>query len=181
MTQQVPGPETGPETGPADRTAAREAIPPRTGRRVQVVAGVMAAALVIGFAATNASRSRSSERLAAETEARAVLAPAVAVATVEPASSVSVLSLPGETAAWYESTIYARVDGYVAKWFVDIGDHVEQDQVLATIETPGLDARLAAARAGLNAAKAEVQVRQAEADFARTTHDRWKNSPKGVV
>src|SRR4029077_5691777 len=44
-----------------------------------------------------------------------------------------------------------------------------------------LDARLVAARARLNAAKAEVQVRQAEADFARTTHERWQNSPKGVV
>ena len=28
----------------------------------------------------------------------------------------------GETAAWDETTIYARVNGYVAKWFVDIGD-----------------------------------------------------------
>ena len=121
MTQQ----DSQPKTEQADTAATGDAIRPRTGRRVQVVAGVVAAALLIAFVATNASRSRSSERLAAETEARAVLAPAVAVATVEPASSVSVLSLPGETAAWYESTIYARVDGYVAKWFVDIGDHVE--------------------------------------------------------
>ena len=177
MTQQDPQPKT----EQADTAAMGDAIRPRTGRRVQVVAGVVAAALLIGFVATNASRSRSSERLATETEARAVLAPAVAVATVQPAPSVSVLSLPGETAAWYESTIYARVDGYVAKWFVDIGDHVEAGHVLATIETPGLDARLVAARARLSVAKAELQVRRAEAEFARTTHERWQNSPKGVV
>ena len=173
--------ESLPDTEQANAAATGDPIPPGAGRRVQILAGVAVAALLIGFVVTDASRSRSSETLATSTEARAAMAPAVAVATVQPAPSVSVLSLPGETAAWYESTIYSRVDGYVAKWFVDIGDHVEEGQVLATIETPELDARLVAARARLNAAKAEVQVRQAEADFARTTHDRWKNSPKGVV
>jgi RND family efflux transporter MFP subunit len=170
-----------PDAGRADGAAIEGPIPPGTGRRMQILAGAAAVALLTGFIVTHVSRSRTDERLATSTEARAAMPPTVAVTTVQPAPSVSVLSLPGETAAWYESTIYARVDGYVAKWFVDIGDHVEQGQVLATIETPGLDARLVAARAGLNAAKAEVQVRQAEADFARTTHDRWKNSPKGVV
>jgi RND family efflux transporter MFP subunit len=177
MTQQEPQPDT----EPANTAATGDPIWPGTGRRVQILAGVAALALLIGFVATNASRSRSSEALAAAAEAQAALAPAVAVATVAPAPSVSVLSLPGETAAWYESTIYARVDGYVAKWFVDIGDHVEEGQVLATIETPGLDARLVAARARLSVAKAELQVRRAEAEFARTTHERWQNSPKGVV
>jgi RND family efflux transporter MFP subunit len=170
-----------PDAARADDAAIAGPIPPGTGRRVQILAGAAAVALLIGFIVTHVSRSRTDERLATSTEARAAMPPTVAVTTVQPAPSVSVLSLPGATAAWYESTIYARVDGYVAKWFVDIGDHVEEGQVLATIETPGLDARLVAARARLNAAKAEVQVRQAEADFAQTTHDRWKNSPKGVV
>ena len=66
------------------------------------------------------------------------------------------LVLPGQTAAWYETTIYARVNGYVAKWLVDIGDHVKKGQVLATIETPELDAELAAARAQLKASEAQV-------------------------
>src|SRR5882757_10425175 len=162
MTQQ----DSQPKTEQADTAATGDAIRPRTGRRVQVVAGVVAAALLIGFVATNASRSRSSERLATATEARAVLAPAVAVATVEAAPSVSVLSLPGETAAWYESTIYARVDGYVADWYVDIGDHVTSGQLLASIETPELDAELVAARAKLRVAQAQVKVKQADAAFA---------------
>ncbi len=38
------------------------------------------------------------------------------------AAGAQSLTLPGETAAWDETTIYARVNGYVAKWFVDIGD-----------------------------------------------------------
>ncbi len=91
------------------------------------------------------------------------------------------LVLPGETAAWYETTIYARVNGYVAKWMVDIGDHVKKGQVLAVIETPELDAELEAARAQLKASEAQVVARQAEAEFSRTTNERWRDSPKGVV
>jgi len=91
------------------------------------------------------------------------------------------LVLPGETAAWYDSKIYARVNGYVKKWLVDIGDHVSNGEILALIETPELDAQLQAARAKLNAAQAEVSVKQAHADFAKSTYERWRSSPQGVV
>ena len=100
--------------------------------------------------------------------------PLVEVVPVKPAPADSGLTLPGETAAWYESTIYARVDGYVGKWSADIGDDVKKGQVLATIETPELDAQLAATKAKLVAA-------QADAELAKTTYARWKDSPKGVV
>ncbi len=53
--------------------------------------------------------------------------------------------------------------------------------MLASIATPELDARLVAAQAQLRAAEAEVEVRKAQARFARSTYDRWKDSPKGVV
>src|SRR6202012_4293567 len=66
-------------------------------------------------------------------------------------------------------------------WFVDIGDPVHKGQVMALIETPDLDAQLAGARAQLQAAQAQVSVRKAEAEFAKTTYDRWRDSPKGVV
>ena len=52
---------------------------------------------------------------------------------------------------------------------------------MARIETPDLDAQLAAARAQLKAADAQVHVRKAQADFARSTYNRWRDSPKGVV
>jgi RND family efflux transporter MFP subunit len=103
------------------------------------------------------------------------------VVVVHNASAASTLTLPGETAAWYESTIYARVNGYVAKWYVDIGDHVTSGQLLASIETPELDAELVAARAKLRVAQAQVKVKQADAAFATSTYARWRDSPKGVV
>jgi multidrug efflux pump subunit AcrA (membrane-fusion protein) len=79
--------------------------------------------------------------------------PPVDVVIARPATLGQDLVFPGETAAWYETTIYARVNGYVAKWLVDIGDHVKKGQVLAIIETPELDAELQAARAQLKASR----------------------------
>jgi RND family efflux transporter MFP subunit len=64
---------------------------------------------------------------------------------------------------------------------VDIGDHVKKGQLLATIETPELDAELQAARAQLKASESQVDARKAEAAFSRTTNERWRDSPKGVV
>ena len=73
------------------------------------------------------------------------------------------------------------MSGYVAKWLADIGDRVKKDQVLAIIDTPELDSQLDAARAQLKASEAEVKVRAADAEFAKTTYERWQGSPKGVV
>jgi RND family efflux transporter MFP subunit len=156
-------------------------IAPRSARRVQFLAGLAAALLLAGFVVAHSVRSHSREELSAATARRSAMLPPVDVATVQPGPSIDTVSLPGETAAWYDSMIYARVDGYVGKWFHDIGDRVDEGEVLATIETPTLDAELVAARAKLNAAEAEVQVRQADADFARSTYERWEGSPKGVV
>jgi RND family efflux transporter MFP subunit len=152
-----------------------------TGRRMLILAGAAAGVLLVGFFVTYFIRLHSADRLAAATATHAAAPPLVDVVTVRPAPQTDALALPGEAAAWQESTIYARVDGYVGKWFVDIGDHVHEGQVLATIETPTLDAQLVAAQARLRAADAEVTVREAEARFARSTYERWNNSPKGVV
>ena len=103
------------------------------------------------------------------------------VVTVGPPPATRSLTLPGETAAWYTGTIYARVNGYVEQWFVDIGDDVKKGQILATIDTPELDAELNAAKARFKASEAQVLVKQAQLEFANTTYERWKNSPKGVV
>jgi RND family efflux transporter MFP subunit len=137
--------------------------------------------LLAGFALTFLFKSRDQSALAAESRAAADQRPIVMVIPAQPAAGERLLTLPGETAAWYESTIYGRVNGYVAAWHADIGDHVRQGQTLATIDTPELDAQLAAARAQLNAAESQVVVRQAEAELATTTYARWRDSPKGVV
>jgi len=152
-----------------------------TGRRIKISAAVAAIVLVASFLTVHFFKASGESRLQETSKTESSLKQIVNVITVQSPGATRPLTLPGETAAWYESTLYARVTGYVGKWFVDIGDHVRQGQVLAIIETPELDADLIAARAELSAAQAQVKVRAAEAEFAKTTNERWRDSPKGVV
>src|ERR1700683_2366419 len=140
---------------------------------MQRVAAAVAVVLLLGFLIVHFSKSHAEHSLARQTQAAATVAPAVDVVVVRNGAATGTLTLPGETAAWYESTIYARVDGYVSKWLVDIGDHVKTGQVLAIIETPELDAELEAARAQLKSSQSQVIARQAEADFSKSTNERW--------
>ena len=154
---------------------------PGTARRIKVGVLICAGFLVLGFFAVGIIRFFDGRAVAREGETAYSTPPPVDVVVAEPATVGQDLVLPGQTAAWYETTIYARVNGYVAKWLVDIGDHVKKGQVLATIETPELDAELAAAKAALKASEAQVAAREAEAGFSKTTNERWRDAPKGVV
>jgi RND family efflux transporter MFP subunit len=157
------------------------AVPRGTGARIFRSTAVIVIALAVGFFFVHRGKNEAEARLADATSKDAAEAPAVDVFTVSPSLAPQSLKLPGETAAWSETAIYARVNGYVTKWFVDIGDDVTAGQTLAIIDTPELDAELLAAKAKLNASIAQVAVKQARADFAATTDQRWRESPKGVV
>ncbi|MGB9152447.1 MAG: efflux RND transporter periplasmic adaptor subunit [Alphaproteobacteria bacterium] len=146
----------------------------KTGRRLRTFAALVALVLIIGFLVVHHIKSSDQDTLAEATNKNTSASQIVDVVTAETAPSSLPLTLPGETAAWYESVIYARVDGYVASWTANIGDHVQKGQVLATLETPDLDSQLTAARAKLKASEASVE-------FTQSTYERWKNSPKGVV
>jgi membrane fusion protein, multidrug efflux system len=77
------------------------------------------------------------------------------------------LLLPGTVRAWYEAPIFAQVAGYVHGWNADYGAAVKSGQLLATIDTPGLDAQYAAAKANLAVAEANYRL-------AVTTAARWQ-------
>jgi RND family efflux transporter MFP subunit len=151
------------------------------GRNVQRAAFAVALVLLLAFVIVYFSRLHAEHRLARETRAAAAAIPTVDVVTVRKAPAGASLTLPGETAAWFESTIYARVSGYVDKWYVDIGDHVKAGQFLALIDTPDLDAEFSAAKAKLQVSEAQAKVKQADAAFAASTYERWRDSPQGVV
>src|SRR5580658_2899403 len=173
-----------PENHPAHGTEHNEvstSFDPQTGRRIKKGLGLAGAVLLVCCVAVIALRFIHAHAVAKAGEIAYAAPPPVDVVIARPATLGQDLVLPGETAAWYETTIYARVNGYVAKWSVDIGDHVKKGQLLATIETPELDAELEAARAQLRASQAQVEARKAEAEFSKTTNERWRDSPKGVV
>jgi multidrug efflux pump subunit AcrA (membrane-fusion protein) len=72
--------------------------------------------------------------------------------------SSSDLTLPGMIQAFSESPIYARVDGYVRSWHVDIGTHVTKGQLLAEIDAPEVDQQLNQARAMLSQAETNLAL-----------------------
>jgi RND family efflux transporter MFP subunit len=171
-----PGPDNV-DSGPDASTT----FDPDTGRRLKKGALIFAVVLVVAFVGVRVDRFFKDRGIANATEQSSTAPHLVDTIRAEPVGAVQRLSLPGQTAAWHSSTIYARVNGYVGKWFVDIGDHVHKGQVMALIETPDLDAQLAGARAQLQAAQAQVLVRRAQAEFSKSTYERWRDSPKGVV
>jgi RND family efflux transporter MFP subunit len=158
------------------RTPRDTAPPPRNLRRIGLIAVV--AAMVIAVFGILERRSHEAE-VAQWTQEQAI--PTVAVISPRAGAAAQQLVLPGTVQAWYDAPIYARVPGYLKIWHFDYGAHVKKGAVLAEIETPDLDAQLAAAQAKLNSARAVVKVREAEAQFAESTFQRWRDSPKGVV
>ena len=142
--------------------------------------GLFAAVVAIAVVAFGIVERRHNEVTVAQwTEAQAI--PEVAVLTPKAGPVVQSLTLPGTIQAWYEAPMYARVSGYLKNWYFDYGAKVKKGDVLAEIDTPDLDAQLAAVQAKLNSALAVVNVRKAELQFAASTYKRWRDSPKGVV
>jgi RND family efflux transporter MFP subunit len=162
-------------------TTAREATPAeaRAPRGLRLV-GLCALVVAIAVVAFGILERRQNEVTVAQwTEAQAI--PEVAVLTPMSSPAVAPLVLPGNIQAWYEAPMYARVSGYLKMWYFDYGAHVKKGDVLAEIDTPDLDAQLAAAQAKLNSALAVVNVRKTELQFAESTYNRWRESPTGVV
>jgi membrane fusion protein (multidrug efflux system) len=137
---------------------------PSSRRLVRV--GVFGAVLVLAaFGAGLLVRWRHRAALAEEMQALAV--PTVAVVAPVPGKPPSGLLVPAEVKPWMESPIYARASGYVKRWRVDLGAHVEKGQLLAEIETPETDQELLRTRHEL--AQVEASLALAELTAARYT------------
>ena len=130
--------------------------------------GLAAAVLVLGMVIYSGiyERAHAESTLGVSTERAAI--PTVSV--VQPASGglSQEIVLPGNTQAFNDTPIYARTNGYLKRWYVDIGAHVKQGQLLAEIDTPEVDQQLEQARADLKNAQANEQL-------AQITAARWQN------
>jgi len=136
--------------------------PEREGRTISkgsrlfvfLIIGIIA--LVAAGALTLLQRRAQYQALANETESRAI--PVVAVTHPSAEASQEDLVLPGTMQAYVESPIYARTNGYLKKWYRDIGSRVKQGELLAEIDTPEIDQQLSQAQADLNTAKANARL-----------------------
>ncbi len=124
---------------------------------------------IIGLVVGLMVRFSESRALAKETETLAV--PSVAVVHPQQEAPQQDLVLPSTLQSYTESPIYARTSGYVARWYQDIGSHVNKGQLLADIETPEVDQELMQAGAARDQAAAQAEI-------AKTSADRWETLQK---
>ena len=130
--------------------------------------GLAAGALVLGVVIFWGihDRAQAENALGARTERAAI--PTVTVVQPNSGGLPLEIVLPGNTQAFNDTPIYARTNGYLKRWYVDIGAHVKQGQLLAEIETPEIDQQLEQARADLKNSQANEQL-------AQITAARWQN------
>ena len=137
----------------------------RSQRRLRLI-GILALAVALALALTGiGARTLREHSLEKKIDTDAV--PTVTVIVPAQGDSKQELVLPSDIQPWYDAPIYARVSGYLKKWYVDIGSKVKAGDVLADIETPEIDQQLQQARADLATAVAKEKL-------AETTNRRWQ-------
>src|SRR5215469_15069877 len=131
------------------------------------------ALLLIAWLGGFVPQFRQRQMVTADTKELAI--PTVAVVSPTFTTPNSGLDLPAQVDAWQETPIYARVNGYLKSWLVDIGAHVEKGQLLAEIDTPDLDQQLAQAQS-------QEVLAQKSLALAKDTNARYQELLKqGVV
>jgi RND family efflux transporter MFP subunit len=125
---------------------------------------VLVGAIVLGYVIWSGitSRAQASTTLARDTDELAV--PTVSVATPKVTPGAEEVALPGNMQAFIDTPIWARASGYLKNWYVDIGGHVKQGQLLADIEAPEVDQQLQQAKAELGTAQANLKLSQVTAE-----------------
>jgi RND family efflux transporter MFP subunit len=136
-----------------------------TRRRLIRIAAALVVLAVVALVWHFAAAHRTIVRLQQQADADA----AVTVSVIRPhaQSGPIALVLPGGLQAEYDAPIYARTNGYVKRWLVDIGTPVKAGQLLAQIEAPEVDQQLRQAQADLASAEANRQI-------AQVTAERWR-------
>ena len=139
--------------------------PPLSGGVAALMIAVLLLLAIVIVVAGIVPRVRARSRLKGQTEALA--APAVVVSPPQQGKVGQEVILPGNIYAYSDASLYARTDGYLSKWYYDIGAHVQQGQLLAIISAPEVDKQLLQARADLATA-------EANAGLARTNSTRYQ-------
>ncbi len=161
-----PPPQNKPDLAFTPRSEAAAPAAATPSRNTLLIGGIVLAilfALAVIFGVRD--RSQHEKTLTAATDAAAI--PTVNTTYPSGGATSQAVILPGNVQAFIEAPIYARTNGYLKKWYFDIGARVKQGQLLATIETPELDQQL-------DQSRAELERIQANANLAGVTSDRWQ-------
>ena len=148
MESEVEGKQPGKEGVPGGNRHVS-----KHGALVAVVVLLIAVIIVI---AGIVPRLKAKADLRTETNDLAI--PTVIVMHPKAGSPQTEIVLPGNIQAFADSPIYARTNGYLKKWYADIGARVKNGELLAEIETPEVDQQLDQAQADLNTARANYRL-----------------------
>ncbi|MGA8440467.1 MAG: efflux RND transporter periplasmic adaptor subunit [Candidatus Sulfotelmatobacter sp.] len=130
---------------------------------IPVTIAVVVAGVLIG-----GIRSRLKAVSTLRTVTAQMAVPSVTVVLPKQTAPAQEIILPGNIQPFISSPIYARTDGYLKKWYFDIGAHVKAGDLLAIIQTPEVDEQLAQARSTLATAEANLEL-------AQITRDRYQS------
>lgn len=130
---------------------------------------VLSGLFVLGYRPTAAQRERA-HQAAAEVADRL---PVVSIITPRRPTSGSQLTLPANLAAFQQTAVYPRANGYLRRLLVDIGDRVAADELLAELDTPELDAQITQMRAAARQREASLEKAKMDLALAQTTLDRY--------
>jgi RND family efflux transporter MFP subunit len=144
-------------------------LPPASGRKVLTMVAVVLLVLLIAGGFTLLARYSHSQALAKETERDAV--PSVAIVHPVLEKPDEELVLPGSLQAYKESPIFARTNGYLVRWYKDIGSQVKKGELLAQIDTPEVDQELNQGRAARQQILSQMQL-------AKISAERWESLRK---
>lgn len=86
------------------------------------------------------------------------------------------LELSGELKPYLQTEMFSRINGLVSGRYVQLGDHVKKGQLLATIDTPDLDAEASSAKSALISTEKHLMETKYQYNFAKQTYERFKNS-----
>ena len=137
-------------------------LPPAPPRKALLLIALILLLLVMGGLLTMLARMRDSHVLADETERESI--PTVAVIHPTAEKPDEVLVLPGSLQAYEESPVYARTNGYLLRWYKDMGSRVTQGELLADIDTPEVDQELMQVRANRQQIVAQMDLAKINAD-----------------
>ena len=165
-TDQHLDPKTNPSP-PGHTSEAGSAPPPSIskGRLGLVLAVLLVVAVILG-ASGILTRMHAQKKLVADTNTMAV--PEVLVFTPKQGTPAQEIVLPGNMQAYKDAPIYARTNGYLRRWYVDIGGRVKKGQLLAVIDAPEVDQQLQQGQADLATAQSNLQI-------AKTTAARYED------
>ncbi len=150
-----------PEHHAAEITAPPK-LPPAAPRKALLMIAAVLLLLAVGAVIAMLMRAHDSDVLARETQRESV--PTVAVIHPVAEKPDEELVLPGSLEAYIESPIYARTNGYLLRWYKDIGSRVTKGELLADIDTPEVDQELMQAQATRQQIVAQLNLAKINSD-----------------